>query len=60
RWQQHGFVRIHRRHLVALHRIDELRLDGGSMSVRVGEAELAVSRRHASRLRELLLRRSAS
>ncbi|MFP3986595.1 LytTR family DNA-binding domain-containing protein [Streptomyces sp. E11-3] len=56
RWQPHGFVRIHRRHLVALHRIDELRLDAGSMSVRVGGAELAVSRRHASRLRDLLMR----
>lgn len=60
RWQPHGFVRIHRRHLVALHRIDELRLDGGGMSVRIGEAELAVSRRHASRLRELLVRRSGA
>ncbi|RII20278.1 Sensory transduction protein LytR [Streptomyces sp. YIM 130001] len=60
RWQQHGFVRIHRRHLVALHRIDELRLDAGSMSVRIGDAELAVSRRHAPRLRELLMRPSGT
>ncbi|WP_156725114.1 LytR/AlgR family response regulator transcription factor [Streptomyces apocyni] len=60
RWQPHGFVRIHRRHLVALHRIDELRLDAGSMSVRVGGAELAVSRRHASRLRDLLMRTDRS
>lgn len=58
RWAPHGFVRIHRSHLVALHRIDELRLDGGGMSVRIGDAELAVSRRHASRVRELLMRRS--
>ncbi|RVU22789.1 response regulator transcription factor [Streptomyces antnestii] len=58
RWQPHGFVRIHRSHLVALHRIDELRLDGGGMSVRIGDAELAVSRRHASRVRELLMRRA--
>ncbi|OON72715.1 LytR/AlgR family response regulator transcription factor [Streptomyces tsukubensis] len=58
RWQPHGFVRIHRRHLVALHRVDELRLDGGGMSVRIGDAELAVSRRHASRLRELLVRQA--
>ncbi|MGW6354776.1 LytR/AlgR family response regulator transcription factor [Streptomyces sp. NPDC055092] len=59
RWQPYGFVRIHRSHLVALHRIDELRLDGGGMSVRIGDAELAVSRRHASRVRELLMRRAS-
>ncbi|MHC5256669.1 LytR/AlgR family response regulator transcription factor [Streptomyces sp. UC4497] len=57
RWQELGFVRVHRSHLVALHRIDELRLDGGGMTVRVGTAEIAVSRRHASRVRELLMRR---
>ncbi|MEW1722468.1 LytTR family DNA-binding domain-containing protein [Streptomyces sp. NPDC093109] len=57
RWGPRGFVRIHRRHLVALDRIDELRLDAGAMSVRVGDAELAVSRRHARALRELLMRR---
>ncbi|GHH71450.1 DNA-binding response regulator [Streptomyces sulfonofaciens] len=57
RWAPHGFVRIHRSHLVALHRIDELRLDGGGMSVRIAGAQLAVSRRHASRVRELLMRR---
>ncbi|MFF9838361.1 LytR/AlgR family response regulator transcription factor [Streptomyces sp. NPDC013740] len=57
RWAARGFVRIHRSHLVALDRIDELRLDGGATSVRVGDAELAVSRRHARHLRELLMRR---
>ncbi|MCP3818210.1 LytTR family transcriptional regulator DNA-binding domain-containing protein [Streptomyces sp. A3M-1-3] len=56
RWASRGFVRIHRRHLVALGRIDELRLDAGTTSVRVGEAELAVSRRHARELRDLLMR----
>ncbi|GAA1367226.1 LytR/AlgR family response regulator transcription factor [Streptomyces beijiangensis] len=56
RWRSRGFVRIHRSHLVALSRIDELRLDAGSMSVRIGGAELAVSRRHARSLRDLLLR----
>ncbi|WP_078861170.1 LytR/AlgR family response regulator transcription factor [Streptomyces sp. NRRL F-2747] len=39
RWAARGFVRIHRRHLVALGRIDELRLDAGTTSVRVGSAE---------------------
>ncbi len=56
RWRARGFVRIHRRHLVALARIDELRLDAGTMTVRVGDAELAVSRRHARALRDLLMR----
>ncbi|OEJ43542.1 DNA-binding response regulator [Streptomyces agglomeratus] len=58
RWAARGFVRIHRRHLVALGRIDELRLDAGVTTVRVGDAELAVSRRHARELRELLMRRA--
>ncbi|MEV6582059.1 LytTR family DNA-binding domain-containing protein [Streptomyces sp. NPDC051582] len=58
RWAARGFVRIHRRHLVALGRIDELRLDAGTTSVRVGSAELQVSRRHARQLRDLLLRQA--
>ncbi|MEO3973777.1 response regulator transcription factor [Streptomyces sp. CAU 1734] len=58
RWAARGFVRIHRSHLVSLARIDELRLDAGTTTVRVGDAELAVSRRHARQLRELLLRRA--
>ncbi|MFC9817097.1 LytR/AlgR family response regulator transcription factor [Streptomyces virginiae] len=56
RWGARGFVRIHRRHLVALARIDELRLDSGSTTVRVGAAELQVSRRHSRELRDLLMR----
>ncbi|MCB5165478.1 response regulator transcription factor [Streptomyces bambusae] len=58
RWAARGFVRIHRRHLVALGRIDELRVDAGATTVRIGAAELAVSRRHARELRDLLLRRA--
>ncbi|MCB5180045.1 LytR/AlgR family response regulator transcription factor [Streptomyces antimicrobicus] len=58
RWAARGFVRIHRRHLVALSRIDELRLEAGTTSVRVGPAELQVSRRHARALRDLLMRRA--
>ncbi|MEU3725851.1 LytTR family DNA-binding domain-containing protein [Streptomyces sp. NPDC031705] len=58
RWAARGFVRIHRRHLVALGRIDELRLDAGATSVRVGAAELQVSRRHARQLRDLLMRQA--
>ncbi|MEK2495215.1 LytTR family DNA-binding domain-containing protein [Kitasatospora purpeofusca] len=58
RWARHGFVRIHRSHLVALGRIDELRLDSGATTVRVGTTVLAVSRRHARHLRDLLIRRA--
>ncbi|MEU0667533.1 LytTR family DNA-binding domain-containing protein [Streptomyces lavendulocolor] len=58
RWAARGFVRIHRSHLVALRRIDELRLDAGTTTVRVGSAELAVSRRHARQLRDLLMRQA--
>jgi DNA-binding LytR/AlgR family response regulator len=57
-WRTRGFVRVHRSHLVALKRIDELRLDRGSMSIRVGTAVLSVSRRHASELRDLLIRQA--
>ncbi|MFD5145277.1 LytR/AlgR family response regulator transcription factor [Streptomyces sp. NPDC058401] len=60
RWAARGFVRIHRRHLVALARIDELRLDAGTTTVRVGTAELQVSRRHTRELRDLLMRQAMS
>ncbi len=55
-WATAGFVRIHRRWLVALHAIDEVRTDGGRMSLRVGDAVLAVSRRHTRELRDRLVR----
>ncbi|MEV5528915.1 LytR/AlgR family response regulator transcription factor [Streptomyces prunicolor] len=58
RWRARGFVRIHRRHLVALRHIGELRLDAGTVSVLVGGEELQVSRRHTRELRDLLMRRS--
>ncbi|SPF04748.1 LytR/AlgR family response regulator transcription factor [Streptomyces sp. MA5143a] len=60
RWRARGFVRIHRRHLVALRHIGELRLDAGTVSVLVGSVELQVSRRHARELRDLLMRRTTS
>ncbi|MFL4946705.1 LytR/AlgR family response regulator transcription factor [Streptomyces sp. MMS24-I31] len=59
RWRSRGFVRIHRRHLVALRHIGELRLDAGTVSVLIGTDELQVSRRHARELREMLTRRTA-
>ncbi|MFF9087659.1 LytR/AlgR family response regulator transcription factor [Streptomyces sp. NPDC014991] len=59
-WRARGFVRIHRSRLVALGRIEELRLDGGNLSVRVGDRILAVSRRNARELRDLLALRAAA
>lgn len=57
-WADAGFVRIHRSHLVALRHIDEVRIDSGRCSVRLGDQVLAVSRRHTRELRDLLVRRS--
>jgi DNA-binding LytR/AlgR family response regulator len=59
RWRSRGFVRIHRRYLVALWAVEELRIDAGNMSVRVAGELLSVSRRHARELRELLARRAS-
>jgi DNA-binding LytR/AlgR family response regulator len=56
RWRRVGFVRIHRSTLVALHHVDEVRVDGGRWTVRLGEDVLAVSRRHARDLRDSLER----
>ena len=58
RWGPAGFVRIHRSHLVSLSHIEELRIDGGRCTVRVGGETLAVSRRHTRELRDLLVRRA--
>lgn len=56
-WEPHDFVRVHRGFLVRLGEVTELRTDAtGAQSVRVGEADLPVSRRHARALRERLLR----
>jgi two-component system response regulator LytT len=57
-WREAGFVRVHRRHLVALAHIDELRMESGRVSVRIGEAVIAVSRRHSSELRDRLVRQA--
>jgi two-component system response regulator LytT len=56
RWHDAGFVRIHRSHLVALKHVDELRLDAGRLTVRIGGKVLAVSRRHTRQLRDLMVR----
>jgi DNA-binding LytR/AlgR family response regulator len=62
-WADDGFVRVHRSLLVSLAHVTELRSSGGRTSVVVRrgadgpETELAVARRHARELRELLVRR---
>ncbi len=58
RWRDAGFVRIHRRHLVALAHVEEVRMDAGHASVRLGDRVLDVSRRHHRDLRALLARRA--
>jgi DNA-binding LytR/AlgR family response regulator len=58
RWAAAGFVRIHRSHLVALHHIDEMRVESGRCTVRLGDDVLQVSRRHTRELRDMLVRRA--
>ncbi|MBZ5736341.1 response regulator transcription factor [Nocardioides sp. TRM66260-LWL] len=61
-WAEAGFVRIHRSSLVSLAHVEEVRTDAGRCTVRVRApqggtpVDLAVSRRHARELRDLLLR----
>ena len=57
-WASAGFVRIHRSHLVALHHIDEMRVDSGRWTVRLGDDVLQVSRRHSRELRDMLVRQA--
>ncbi|MFC4031321.1 LytR/AlgR family response regulator transcription factor [Streptomyces polygonati] len=56
RWVPHGFLRIHRRFLVSLRHVEELRSDAGHWTVRVAGSELPVSRRHSRELRDRLVR----
>ncbi|GAA4067744.1 LytR/AlgR family response regulator transcription factor [Nonomuraea sp. NPDC050663] len=58
RWANAGFIRVHRSHLVAVRHIEELHIDSGRCTVRVGDTELPVSRRHTRELRDLLVRRA--
>ena len=57
-WAAAGFVRIHRSHLVSLRHIDEMRVDSGHWTVRVGDDVLQVSRRHSRELRDMLVRQA--
>jgi DNA-binding LytR/AlgR family response regulator len=54
RWVPHGFLRIHRRYLVSLRHVEELRSDAGHWTIRVAGCELPVSRRHSRELRDRL------
>lgn len=58
RWKDAGFVRIHRRLLVALAHVSQVRQESGRVWVRVGDEDLAVSRRHTRELRDVLVRRA--
>ena len=51
-------MRIHRRYLVALAHVDELRARPARGTVRIGDDELPVSRRHTRELRDRLVRRA--
>lgn len=57
RWEQAGFVRIHRSFLVALSLITELRMGQGGYQVVIGNEEkvLPVSRRHTRELKDKLV-----
>ena len=57
-WSAVGFVRIHRRYLVALAHVEEVAFESGRGTVRIGADVLAVSRRHQRGLRDTLVRRA--
>jgi DNA-binding LytR/AlgR family response regulator len=57
-WAPAGFLRIHRSRLVALHYIDEVKVESGHCTVRLGDDVLQVSRRHARELRDMLVNRA--
>jgi two-component system response regulator LytT len=55
-WTDAGFARIHRSYLVSLSFVEEMRIESGHCTIRVGNAQLAVSRRHTRELRDRLVR----
>lgn len=55
-WREAGFARIHRSYLVALAYVEEMRVDNGRCTVRLGDTTLTVSRRHTRELRDRLVR----
>jgi DNA-binding LytR/AlgR family response regulator len=60
-WRDAGFIRVHRRYLIALRHVTELRArPGGGYDLLVAGQELPVSRRHARDLRDRLSRTPGS
>lgn len=58
-WRDAGFVRVHRRYLIAIRHVTELRTrSGGGYDLVVAGQVLPVSRRHARELRDRLSRTS--
>jgi DNA-binding LytR/AlgR family response regulator len=56
-WRDAGFVRVHRRYLIAIRHVTELRTrPGGGYDLVVAGQEVPVSRRHARELRDRLSR----
>ena len=55
KWSAHGFIRIHRRHLVLVGHITEFAAVGGNHTVVVAGQVLPVSRRHAREVRDRFL-----
>ena len=56
-WRDSGFVRVHRRYLIAVRHVTELRTrNGGGYDLVVAGQEIPVSRRHARELRDRLAR----
>lgn len=54
RWQQHGFIRVHRSALVRLDAVEAVHRVSGMMVVKVAGSELPVARRALPRVREAL------
>lgn len=59
-WTPEGFARIHRRYLVCLRAVHELRSEGAQMWVELPGTELPVSRRHIRQVRDRLVRQTVS
>ncbi len=59
RWSDFGFMRVHRRWLVQLAAISEVRTAQGTMQLRIGDNWLDVSRRRVAEVRAELVRRNA-
>jgi DNA-binding LytR/AlgR family response regulator len=55
RWSAHGFIRIHRGHLVQVEQITEFAAISGNHTVSVAGKVLPVSRRHAHEVRDRFL-----